>query len=60
MGAVLGGSPTKRPDATPKAPHKQSLARSVFDDAGGLLADVGLANVAAKWPAEAPKRRRIT
>lgn len=42
-------------DTSPKKPlghNRQSLARSVFEDAGGLLADVGLANEASRWSAE--------
>ncbi|CAE7858930.1 unnamed protein product, partial [Symbiodinium microadriaticum] len=40
-------SPKKQPDT-----HRKTLARSVFEDAGGLLADVGLANQAALWASE--------
>lgn len=40
-------SPKKQPDT-----HRKTLARSVFEDAGGLLADVGLANQAALWTSE--------
>ncbi|CAJ1458948.1 unnamed protein product [Effrenium voratum] len=58
MGPVLGkavdkGKAQSREEKPGQTGEKrQSLARSVFEDAGGLLADVGLANIAAKWSAE--------
>jgi len=46
-------SPSPEKDIPKNTGHnRQTLARSVFEDAGGLLADVGLANATAKWSAE--------
>ncbi|CAK9046901.1 unnamed protein product [Durusdinium trenchii] len=51
-GVSPGASPGPAPNGESTPKRGMSLARSVFEDAGGLLADVGLANAAAKWSAE--------